>query len=80
MVWYISPEYREPKPPEWWPLWKMKLFYDQKFRLQCFIFLKYRKKWTRKMIKKYLFFNSEETYYRYDHKAKDIINEAFKSK
>ena len=31
------------------------------------------------MIKKYLFFNSEETYYRYDHKAKDIINEAFKS-
>ena len=80
MVWYISPEYREPKPPEWWPLWKMKLFYDQKFRLQWFIFLKYRKKWTRKMIKKYLFFNSEETYYRYDHKAKDLINEAFKSK
>ena len=30
------------------------------------------------MIKKYLFINTEETYYKYDHKAKDIINEAYK--
>ena len=79
MVWYITPEYREPKPPEWWPLWRIELFYKQNFRLQCFIYLKYRERWRKKLIKKYLFINTEETYYKYDHKAKEIMKEAFKS-
>ena len=79
MVWYISPEYREPKPPIWWPLWKMELFYKQSFRMQCFIYLKYRENWPKRWIKRYLFIKWETTYYRYDHKAKNIVNDAFKS-
>jgi len=80
MVWYLTPEYREPKPPEWWPLGKMEIFYKQSFKLQCFIYLKYREKRPKRRLKKYLFLTSEETYYKYDHKAKDIIKQVFENK
>ena len=72
-----SPLYREPLPPEWRPLWKMETFYKLPFRLQCFIYLKYREKWNKRLIKRYLFIVSESTYYRYDHKVKNIINEVY---
>jgi hypothetical protein len=79
MFWYITAEYREPKPPENWPLWKVELFYKQPFRLQCFIYFKYRMNWPKRLIMKYLFLTSEVTYYKYDRIAKDIITKAFKS-
>ena len=73
---FISPEYREPVPPEWRPLGSMDLFYKQPFKAQYFIFLKYTKKWPKKWIKKYMFFVWDDTYYKYDHIAKDIIKKA----
>ena len=73
----FNPEYRKPTPPEWWPLWKMELFYQQSFKLQYFIFLKYTKKWPKKWIKKYMFLVWDDTYYKFDHKAKAIMKEAF---
>ena len=57
----------------------MKLFYDQKFKMQCFIYLKYRERWPKRWIKKYLFLTSERSYYGYVHKSKDIIKEDFGS-
>ena len=78
MVWYISPEYREPKPPIWWPLWKMGLFYKQSFKVQCFIYMKYTLKWPKKWVKKYMFLVWDDTYYKYDNIDKEIIKEAFK--
>lgn len=74
----FNPEYRKPIPPEWWPLGKMELFYKQSFKLQYFIFLKYTKKRPKKRIKKYMFFVWDDTYYKYDHLAKEIVNEAYK--
>lgn len=74
----FSPEYRKPTPPEWWPLWKMEIFYKQPFKLQYFIFLKYTKKWPKNWIRKFMFISSESTYYRYDHLAKDLVNEVYK--
>ncbi|MBR4566924.1 hypothetical protein IKO18_00420 [bacterium] len=56
----------------------MELFYKQSFRLQCFIYLKYNLNWPKRLIKKYLFMVSEITYYKYDHKAKEVVNEAYK--
>ena len=47
--------------------------------MQCFIFLKYTKRWPKRWIKKYLFITSESTYYIYNNKAKDIVKEAYKS-
>ena len=74
---FFSPEYREPKPPEWRPLGKMALYYKQSFKMQSFIFLKYRKKRSRSSIKKYLFIKEDDTYYKYSRIAKKIVNEAY---
>ena len=73
----FNPEYREPIPPEGWPVWRMKLFYDQSFRLQCFIFLKYRMHWPKKCIRKFLFLNSEGWYYKYNRLARELVMKAF---
>ena len=75
----FNPEYREPYPPEWRPLGKMKFFYDQPFKIQYFIFLKYTLKRPKKRIKKYMFLVWDDTYYKYDHLAKNIVSEAYKS-
>jgi hypothetical protein len=75
----FNPEYREPKQPEWRPVWKMKLFYEQKFKLQCFIYLKYRLNRPRRFIWKYLFLNSEAWYYKYNRLAKELMKEAYKT-
>ncbi len=75
----FNPEFREPYPPEWWPLGKMEMFYNKPFKLQYFIFLKYTLKWPKKRIKKYMFLVWDDTYYKYDHIAKEVIKEAYKS-
>ena len=73
----FNPEYREPLPPEWWPVGRMQLFYEQSFRLQCFIYLKYRKNWPKRLIRRYLFLHSEAWYYKYNRLAKEIVKKAF---
>lgn len=74
---FFSPEYREPKPPEGWPQWRLEIFYKQPFKMQCFIYLKYTKKWPRSSIKKYLFIKEDDTYYKYSRNAKKIVSEAY---
>ena len=77
---FKHPEYREPTPPKWWPLGKMELFYSQPFKIQCFIYFKYTLNQPKRIVKKYLFLVSETAYYKYDHMAKAVMNEAYKSK
>lgn len=73
----LNPLYREPRPPEGRPIGIQEFFYKQGFKIQCFIFLKYREKWTKKMIMKFLFISSEHTYYKIDRKAKSIVKQAY---
>lgn len=73
----FNPEYRNPVPPEWRPLWKMELFYKQPFKIQCFIYFKYTIHQPKRIIKKYLFISWEWAYYKYDHIARDIVNKAY---
>lgn len=72
---YLTPEYREPKPPEWWPLGKYQQFYDLSFKLQMFIFLKYREHRPKRWIMKYMFIKTDNTYYKYDHKASKFVSD-----
>lgn len=76
----LNPLYREPLPPQDRPLGKQELFYQQSFKLQCFIFLKYREKRPKRWIMKFLFMASKETYYKYSHQAKNLIKIAYQTK
>lgn len=74
-----SPEYRQPSPPSWWPQWQLSLFYKQEFRLQCFIYAKYTLHWPKRRIRKYLFIKAPNTYLKYSHRARAVIEEAYRN-
>lgn len=67
----------EPFPPKERPRDKKRAFCKLDFKMQSFIYFKYKENRPKKEIKKYLFIRTDYTYYNLDKKAKKVIKSLF---